>query len=122
MNDDDERIARALQRQEAGLPLSRHDLWCLKAYERRERREPATDVEQLQRTVSDVIEQTLIPELSGLAEDIGADSGTLHKRINKLERELAELRGELRGMRGDRRDDDNVIVPRDVWRRKGAAA
>jgi hypothetical protein len=52
MNDDDERIAQALQRQAQGLALSRHDVWCLKVHERHERREhreaTATDFENMQ--------------------------------------------------------------------------
>jgi hypothetical protein len=96
------------------------DRWRLRAAARREQREVAEDAEashaQLEQTVCN-----LIDNLSGLVEDLGADSGQMWKRLRDLERELAELRGELRGMRGDRRDDD-VIIPRDAWRRKGAAA
>jgi hypothetical protein len=156
---DDERIARALQRKEHGLELSRHDVWCLRAHERRERREQreatTTDAEtmqaQLEQAVCDVIERTLLPDLVGLAEDIGESTGKLQKRVNELEarmpgteilatrREISELgsflstlamqmtqtltrmRGELDGMRGDRRDDENVVVPRNAWRHRGAA-
>jgi hypothetical protein len=107
--------------------------------------------EQLQRTVLDVIDSALMPGLLDVTEDIGRSTSTLQKRIAELEarmpgaevlatrREISELgsflstlamqmtqaltrmRGELDGMRGDRRDDENVVVPRNAWRHKGAA-
>ena len=40
--------------------------------------------------------------------------------IHKLELQVAELRGELKGMRGDGRADNVVELPRSAWRHNAA--
>jgi hypothetical protein len=93
MDTDDHNIARALQRQEQGLELSRHDRWCLKAYERRERRaqrqaeleDTGVSQAQLEAAVLNIIDSEFLPALEGLAEEAGASAGELQKRIRKLE-------------------------------------
>ena len=40
--------------------------------------------------------------------------------IHKLELQVAELRGELKGMREDRRADNVVELPRSAWRHNAA--
>jgi hypothetical protein len=40
--------------------------------------------------------------------------------IHKLELEVAELRGELKGIREDRRADNVVELPRSAWRHNAA--
>jgi len=44
----------------------------------------------------------------------------LTAEIHKLELQVAELRGELKGLREDRRSDNVVELPRSAWRHNAA--
>ena len=44
----------------------------------------------------------------------------LTAEIHKLELQVAELRGELKGLREDRRSDNVVELPRSAWRHDAA--
>jgi len=124
--DDERNIARALVRQEQGLALDSHDLWLLRAYERRQRREQhdvaLTDAEaaqaQIEQVACGVIDDWLLPAVEVLAEESGRSVGELERRISQLERELAELKA-TRPL-----DDDRTKVidlPQIAWRRGNAA-
>jgi hypothetical protein len=56
------------------------------------------------------------PEIDGVVEATADALAELRAENQKLRLELAELRGERRGMREDRRTDHVVHVPREAWK------
>ena len=59
--------------------------------------------------------------LAGSRKDLRKEyRDELTAAIHKLELQVAELRGELKGMREDRRADNVVELPRSAWRHNAA--
>jgi hypothetical protein len=106
-HDDDEVIEQARLRQAHGNETEL-DRWRLRTAARREEqamtRNTDTDVgaawanwvhDRIHEVVKDVADA-----LGGLAEEAGAGTGRLEKRLRELELTVARLEGELRGQRG----------------------
>jgi hypothetical protein len=138
--DDEKRIAYALRKQAAGLDLDASDRHCLRVHERwqqpptREQRLDSVFVEAAPVFDSDGVLNEELVDAIGYA--IGETSNLLRRefraeneklvrsvrRLHKLEKEVAELRGELRATRSmiDARSSNVIDVPRSAWRHNAA--
>jgi hypothetical protein len=144
--DDKERIAQVLEKQALGLDLDAQDRWCLKMHEQHERESKTVravlvndtsgfgeDQQYPEHFIDDIgfVIHTLRQEFRAEDEKLAKNLSVLlhnwkqretaeNNKLRELEKEVAMLRGELRGMREDRRNDNVVELPRSGWKHDAA--